>query len=233
MGAPYIIALDPATNTGLCEGRVGSTPILLAERFRVSRDEADEDIFGRATGFFATFLKTRSPDLIAIEAPIMATWGKTNAQTTSITRGLFAIFTGIAKCKGIPIIRADIGTWRKYFLGRGNLKGSVAKAECLRLCAQLGWSAPTHDAAESAGIWSWACSQAAPANAQRIEPLFAAHSNSDAGPSQRAEPASSSSAQPKKGRLTSKGGAGPTSVAGENPAIDIPAFPLRTGGARV
>jgi hypothetical protein len=171
--APYVVGIDPATNTGICEGRVGSRPTLLAQRFRYG-DDQDEDLYGAATCFFATFLKTRSPDLIAIEAPIMATWGKTNAQTTSITRGLYAIFTGIAKCKGIPIVRADIGTWRKHFLGRGNLPGREAKARCMALCAQLGWDAPTHDSAEAAGVWLWACSQIAPQRAQRVEPLFVA-----------------------------------------------------------
>jgi hypothetical protein len=172
MGRPYIIAIDPATNTGICEGIVGSKPTLHAQRFRFG-DDQDEDLYGAATKFFATFLKDRHPDAVAIETPIMADWGKTNHQTTAITRGLYAIFTGIVRCKGIKLIRADIGTWRKYFLGHGRLKGEDAKARCVRLCAQLGWHAPTHDAAEAAGIWMWACSKESPANVQRIEPLFA------------------------------------------------------------
>lgn len=172
MAAPYVIAIDPATNTGLCHGYVGSKPRLLAQRFR-SGDDQDEDLYGAATFFFASFLKDRTPDLVAIEAPIMASWGKTNAQTTAITRGIYAIFTGITRCKGIPLIRADIGTWRKFFLGRGNLKGDEAKRQCVRLCRQLGWNAPTHDAAEASGIWMWACSQIDPARVQRVEPLFA------------------------------------------------------------
>lgn len=173
MAAPYIVGIDPATNCGICEGRVGAKPTLLARRFR-SGDETDEDLYGAATFFFADFLKTRAPDLIAIEAPIMAPWGKTNAQTTSITRGLYAIFVGITKCKRIPLLRADIGTWRKYFLGKGNLPGKEAKAQCMRLCSQLGWDAPTHDSAEAAGIWMWAGSQIAPQRVQRTEPLFLA-----------------------------------------------------------
>lgn len=169
---PYIIGIDPATNAGFCHGRVGEKPTLLAARFRKG-NETEEQLYGAATCFFATFLKTITPDLIAIEAPIMATWGKTNANTTSVTRGLYAIFTGIAVCKGIPLIRAEISTWRKYFLGNGRLKGDVAKARCVALCAQMGWTAPTHDAAEAAGIFCWAESQIAPRQATRIEPLFA------------------------------------------------------------
>lgn len=171
MAAPYIIALDPATTTGLCEGRVGERPTILTQRFRFGTDQ-DEDLYGAATVFFATFLKDRKPDLVCIEAPIQAAWGKTNAQTTSITRGLYAIFTGIARAKNIEVMRADIGTWRKYFLGKGNLKGAEAKRQCVKLCAQLGWVAADHNAAEAAGIWCWAGSQLAPSRTQRIEPLF-------------------------------------------------------------
>lgn len=170
--APYIVAIDPATNSGFCEGHVGASPMLHAQRFRSGADD-DIDLYGAATLYFATFLMTRKPDLIAIEAPIMAAWGKTNAQTTAITRGLYAIFTGIARAKGIRVLTADIGTWRKYTLGRGNLKGPDAKRQCVALCRQLGWNAPTHDAAEAAGIWLWAGSQLAPERVQRIEPLFA------------------------------------------------------------
>lgn len=170
MAAPLIIAIDPATTTGICHGYVGSQPRLLTQCFR---SKTDEDLYGAATVFFATFLKDRKPDLVCIEAPIQAAWGKTNAQTTSITRGLYAIFTGIARAKGIRVERADIGTWRKYFLGRGNLNGKEAKRQCVALCQQMGWSAPDHNAAESAGIWCYAGSLIAPRSANRIEPLFA------------------------------------------------------------
>lgn len=167
-----IVAIDPATNTGICTGNAGETPALLARRFRHG-DESDEALYGNAVHFFADFLKDRKPDLIAIEEPIMATWGKTNAQTIAITRGLYAIFAGIACCKGIPLLKAPVGTWRKYALGRGNLPGDEAKRQCVAMCRRLGWPAPSHDAAEAAGIWLWACSQAAPHLAHRPEPLFA------------------------------------------------------------
>ena len=171
MAAPFIIAIDPAINSGFCEGVVGKTPTLHAERFPYDPEEI-EVLYGAATVFFATFLKARKPDLIAIESPIMAAWGKTNAKTTDVTRGLYAIITGIATAKSIPILRADIGTWRKWFLGRGNLKGKDAKAQCVMLCKQFGWHAPDHNAAEAAGIWSWAGSKLDPRLATRVEPLF-------------------------------------------------------------
>lgn len=170
MTAPYIVAIDPATRSGFCHGRVGQKPALLARDFGGDDKEA---VFGNAVHFFAAFLKTVSPDLIVIEVPIQAVWGKTNADTTDISRGLYGIFSGIARCKNIKTVRAEIATWRKYALGNGRLPGKAAKAASLRLCAQLGWDAPTHDAAESAMIWLWAGSQVAPRQVHRVEPLFA------------------------------------------------------------
>lgn len=167
---PLIIGIDPATTTGICEGRAGSTPTLLAQRFR---GDTHEDIFGEATLFFATFLKDRTPDLIAIEAPLIITTGRTTAQVVSVKIGLHAIFTGIAKCKGIPLKVVQVSTWRKYALGRGNLPGPEAKRASLKLCSQLGWdAASSHDAAEAAMIWLWASAQIAPQSVQRAEPLF-------------------------------------------------------------
>jgi hypothetical protein len=40
-------------------------------------------------------------------------------------------------------------------IGRGKLPAAYAKRECQRVCGYLKWDAPTEDAAEAAGIWSW------------------------------------------------------------------------------
>lgn len=168
-----IIALDPATNTGICDGEVGKTPVLSARRLREHKDEPIEDVFGRATFFLADLLRTRAPDAVAIEAPIWVTDERTNHHTLTLTRGLYAIFAGIVKAKGITLLTAEVATWRKYVLDHGRLPGDAAKRECLRVCARLGWHAPSHDAAEAAGIWLWACAKLDPRNARRHEPLFA------------------------------------------------------------
>ena len=170
---PLVIGIDPATNTGICEGRVGETPTLSAQRFRVSSKDEIEDVFGRATFFFADFLRTRTPDLVAIETPVWVSGGLTNADTVTLTRGLYGIISGIVKAKRLTIMRAPVPTWRKYFLGSGKLPGADAKRECQRVCGYLKWDAPTEDAAEAAGIWSWGCSQVDPKHAHRVEPLLA------------------------------------------------------------
>lgn len=153
-----VIAVDPATNTGICVGPVGGTPTLLAWKLRQSPNDTAEDIFGRAHVYFDDLVRARVPDAIAIEAPVRVKRdGKTNSQTIDITRGLYGVFCGMARAKGINLLPVEIATWRAYTLQNGRLDGVESKRRCVDLCQQLRWPAPTHDAAEAAGIWLWAC----------------------------------------------------------------------------
>lgn len=169
-----IWAIDPATKTGFACGEPGSVPKLSTHDFG-DGEGGHTALFGRATFFLADRLRTIRPGLIVIEAPVppRQVEGGSNYNASEISLGLNGIFCGIAHCKGIPLIPAHIGSWRKYFLGRGNLKGKEAKLQAMKLCAQLGWKAPDDNAAEAAGMWSWACGQVAPQRAIRVEPLFA------------------------------------------------------------
>jgi len=171
MSAPLIIGVDPATLTGLCWGRVGETPRLESRKFRVSPLDKVEDLFGRAAYYWANILEGLDPVVVAVEAPVRII-GTSNDDTTTLTRGLYAIFAGLARARSIRVLPAQISTWRKYFLGHGHLAGAVAKRECLRRCTLMGWPAPDHNAAEAAGIWLWACAMEAPQLAKRPEPLF-------------------------------------------------------------
>lgn len=48
--------------------------------------------------------------------------------------------------------KAHIGSWRKHFLGRGNLPKALAKQEAIRVCEAFGWDTFDHNAAEACGI---------------------------------------------------------------------------------
>ena len=167
-----IIGIDPATNTGVCVGKVGKTPVLSAHRWRESRNDPLEDLLGRALFFMADLLRTNTPDVVAIEPPVRVSTGDTSYETMVLTHSLYAVFAACTRARGIQLLRADVRTWRKYFLGAGNLKGEEAKRQAVRLCQRLGWDAPTHDAAEAAGIWLWGCSRVDPRNVPRHGPLF-------------------------------------------------------------
>jgi hypothetical protein len=153
-----ILALDVATKTGVAEGRPGEVPRLRTIDFRGDAKNDLTVLYGRATLWMAMTLRDNPPDLVVIEKPVppSGAWGHTNHETSMITIGLFGILCGIVHCKSIRLEIAPISTWRKYFLGRGNHPGVIAKQMAVDRCKLLGWDAIDNNAAEAAGIWDWA-----------------------------------------------------------------------------
>jgi len=160
-----VLAIDPATRSGWTIGEPGQTPRLGFVDFRTDELDDAADVFARAMTWLIRLLAREQPELVVLE-DLVPRFDKT------IQSGLWAIFSGICRAKGIRVMAAPIATWRRYTLGDGRLPGKVAKARAVELCQQLGWPAPNHDAAEAACIWLWACSRVAPRIARRPEPLF-------------------------------------------------------------
>ncbi len=171
---PLVLALDQATTTGVAYSNVGETPRLLSITFAKDKERSEVGIFEAATKWMAGIVSELRPDVVALEMPIpaMQKFGATQHQTVLIAYGLYGIFAGIARCKGARVLSAPIAEWRSHFLGRQRWKGPEAKARAVELCRLMKWSAPDHNAAEAAGIWAWACAQADPRFAPRVEPLF-------------------------------------------------------------
>lgn len=169
-----ILAIDQNTKSGIAEGLPGATPRLETINFRRDETDTPEDLYERALFYFADRFRADPPGLVAIErvVPPSAAQGFTNHNTTLITLGIYAIVIGVVRCKSIPLRTVAVSTWRKAFLGSGKLTGDVAKREAVRLCGRLGWDAPDHNAAESAGIWHWACSQVAPHALTTLHPAL-------------------------------------------------------------
>jgi len=172
-----IIALDAGRRTGFCYGAPGAEWPTLGTR-RLAPDETDlpVDVFRRADRWFGRLLAEVKPVAVVIELPIPPSnvWGATNFATTVILIGLYAQFVGKAAAADVRILEAPINSWRKYFIGYGDMKGDAAKRAAKRQCRILGWEAVDDNAAEAAGIWSWGCAQLAPSKIRRrIEPLFA------------------------------------------------------------
>jgi hypothetical protein len=174
-----VLALDPATKCGFCIGVPGGKPVLGLVNFGHGRELDDHfDVFMRARCWINTQLEPNAfhgpVTMLAIERPVPPSkaYGSTNFDTTLISLGLFAIFGAAARYHGIRILPAHISSWRKYALGRGNLKGADAKRAMIRLVKGLGWGDVDHNAAEAGGIWLWACGNVAPERVVRAEPLF-------------------------------------------------------------
>lgn len=172
-----ILALDCATRTGVAWGEPGSVPVLETVNFgkplpdlpRAPAGQDSSEIFGRALVWINQILAPHtamslSPGLVVIEG-LVPQYDKT------LQCGLWAIMTGVAAVKGIPIVIAPIQTWRAFVLGQGNLKKDLAKTRAVQTVTQLGWQADSHDAAEAGCIWLWACGQVCPGKMPKI-PMF-------------------------------------------------------------
>lgn len=169
-----MLALDPAKRTGFAHGRPRDIPLLGTIDLGREHD-VYADVFGRAARWFGRILdENRRVALIVIEPPIPPgeIWGKSNYGSLFISHGLYAVFAGMAIARKLDVLDAPVRTWRKYFLGNGNMKRDAAKLAAVRLCRQLKWDAPDDNAAEAAGIWAWGSAQVMPQVVRRIEPLF-------------------------------------------------------------
>ena len=184
--APYILALDIATTTGVCEGRSGEIPRMYTMRFGNPGDD-HEEVFARALRWIAERLLVDRPDAIYVEAPVNpgAFVGRydeekgrvamtTNPETTIRLMGLWAIMAAAAKVKGIRYGRVHVQTARKLFIGAGNLRGVEAKRRCFELCKLLGWDAHNRDESDSACVWNWGVAQVAPNLAPIVTPMMQA-----------------------------------------------------------
>lgn len=163
-----IIALDPATRCGVAEGMAGGTPTLQTINFGGRELDNPEDVFARAQTWIIRRLDAPPrPAYLAIEVPAPK-------YDSTIVLGLYAIFSGAARARSIPIKRAAVATWRAYVLGTAKLPRAAAKAAAIEMCSRLDWPATDDNAAEAALIWLWCCSLVAPRLAPRTEPLFIA-----------------------------------------------------------
>jgi len=166
-----ILALDIATQTGICVGSSGADPrawsINLGEApgrrlSKADKDRLDSQRFSNALRMAHGLIETHSPDLVIIEAFI----GGQNASAYLI--GLVACVRGCAFNRGVKTELVYPATVRKHFLGKAKtkrdfpgLKPAAAKIaikqEVAARCRLLGWKVPDLDAADAAATWDWAC----------------------------------------------------------------------------
>lgn len=166
--------IDQNTKSGLACGIPGGVPHLETIRFRLDPLDDHADIYARAVQFFAERLRDDPPGLVVVErvVPPSAQMGATSHDTTMLTIGLFAIVCGLVRCKGIPLATVASQTWRKSFLGKGNIKRDEAKKAAREVCKRMGWTATTDDEADAAGIWFHACTVVAPYGVTTLHPAL-------------------------------------------------------------
>lgn len=171
--APFILALDVASTTGVCEGRAGETPRFYTERFGKDGDE-HEDAYGRALVWIATRLALGDVDVVYIEAPLGgAAQGHTTADATFRLVGLWAVLAAACKARRVRYSKISVQTARVAFLGRGcgHLKRDEGKRRAFDMCKLLQWSPNNRDEGDAGAVWYLAATREAPRIAQLATPM--------------------------------------------------------------
>lgn len=163
MPGPKILAIDAATQTGLCSGCPGDTPQFQTVNFG---DSGDNDFVAAAAclKWIAHRLTDDRPDQIWMEEPMSfeASEGRSNRAALVRLNGLYMIIGGAARLKGVTVRVVRISTARKGFLGHGALKRQIAKRRARSMCRLLGWNPMNDDEADAGSIWWFACVANAP-----------------------------------------------------------------------
>jgi hypothetical protein len=158
MPAPLIMAVDAATQTGICSGRPGDVPRFETVNFGDSGDNHLE-VGARALRWIAHRLTDERPDQLWIEEPLSfeGSSGKTTRASLVRLNGLYMLFGAAARLKGVPVHDVLITSARKGFLGHGRLKRDIAKRRTRAMCRLLGWSPANDDEADAGALWWFAC----------------------------------------------------------------------------
>lgn len=183
-----IIALDLAGTTGVAEGCPGEVPRLSVRQFKHENEPIIETC---ARGMKFLLERISSPRFIGnrsygrgeaandgmvrvvIEAPILVPMpGKRNADSHTMSLGLFTALGGLAQMRGVMVVPVGVGKVRKGFIGQGRLDGTLAKRSARMMCEALGWQPPNLDAADAGAVWWWACREWNPEATPLTEPLF-------------------------------------------------------------
>lgn len=188
--APRILALDLATRFGWAFGAAGEEPISGSRYF--SRDGrapkggpiSNGAKFWNGMRFAAEFHEQYAPTHVFCEMPIapnsQSKQGQTSSAVFEVLYGLPAAVRGMLYGLGCYQWEyASASSVRKHFIGKGGLKGDVAKPLVFEKCLKLGWISAadedlSHDRSDALAIWSFAETQLAPKFAQPVDDLFLA-----------------------------------------------------------
>lgn len=177
LNAQTVLALDVASRTGVAWGRIGATPRFMTVKLTREGESSSMDgvaeAAARAIQWLADFTRVERIDRAVIEAPVpeAALGQATNAWSTALKFALVGSFSGALKLRSVEVRFANIQAVRKFFIGKGNVRGDLAKPEVMRICQALGWSPANTDEGDAAATWLFECSRVAPRLAQACDPI--------------------------------------------------------------
>jgi len=151
-----ILALDLATTTGIAVGDSGERPDCSHVRLGL-RGSPHGHRFMMARKMILRLLDLHSPDIVALEQPL-ASDGGGHRERAEVLFGLRGIVCEVCYGNRTDLLEASVSTIRSHFLGRSRGKRSELKDAVMMQCRIMGYDVKTHDEADAAALWDWACS---------------------------------------------------------------------------
>ena len=118
----------------------------------------------------STLCKLVHPKFVIIEAPLQM--GGRSAHTALVLMMLYGAATAAGHNAGARVEPVAVSTWRKHFIGHGNMKGDEAKDLAMQRCKMFRWPVENHDQAEALGIWDYGVSKYCKRAGALSTPLF-------------------------------------------------------------
>lgn len=171
----FITALDVATATGICHGRVGATPLTFTWHL---------DDGGKARPLRLCYFRRRLDqyfdstmvDAVYYEAPVnlrvMMKIGASD-ETIALLRGAIGVLEASAVHAGITTVEAiPVQNAREALTGQRTFTKGTAKAKIIQTAKMLGVAVANEHEADSYAVWWTACARHNPRLAHLITPLF-------------------------------------------------------------
>jgi len=154
-----LLALDISLTTGVAWGGAeGGVPRSCVWALPVREENLDRALSSLREAVMG-LCKFEKVEIVCIEAAGRYIDSQSSAYAAFLLISLSAVAREAAYRHGARVVPVSVGTWRKHWLGSGNLPGHEAKRRAVQRCEQLGWPAKDHNAAEACGIWAWGMAQ--------------------------------------------------------------------------
>lgn len=174
-----LLALDLATNTGICWGDGSDLPILESHRLPSTGDDVGR-FLAEHEDFMRSLIERVQPKLLVFEAPILPRpkfnrktnkmEGGTSLIVTRKLQGLAGVTEMVAHRLSIPAAEAQPTEVKQALTGKGNAK----KPDMVKACRSAGLDPATYvkdgmeqsDEADAFGVWLHGLHEFAPAHAR-------------------------------------------------------------------
>lgn len=149
-----VASFDPSLSTGVAWGAPEKGAPMTALYELPPGKAAQGRAFSILRGAALALVQAHKIVHIVVEAPMLQITRKHSAYSLQLQVSLTAILAEVAHTSGCTYAEVAVQSWRKTFIGRGDLPGEESKDMACKRCTQLGWLYRNdHNVAEASGLW--------------------------------------------------------------------------------